>query len=230
MTTPAFHNSHTAVQYMSLAQAFDYLNASLFNSTLPTVLITFQRHANSRGYYSPGMFSARAGASGGIVDPSQGHTDEIALNPDTFKGRTDEEIFSTLAHEMVHLWECSRGRMPKSGYHTAVWADQMERIGLMPSDTGMPGGKRTGPRVTHYIIPGGLFATSYAEIMRRGIRIAWESAPKTEASKSKTKSKTKYTCAMCGLNAWAKPGATLACSKCDMAMICSGGTDDGDDD
>lgn len=227
---PEFHNSHTAVQYMSLAQAFDYLNASLFGSTLPTVLITFQRHANSKGYYSPGMFEARASVPGApSVDPLV-RSDEIALNPDTFKGRSDEEIFSTFAHEMVHLWECTGGRIPKSGYHTLAWADKMESIGLMPSDTGMPGGKRTGPRVTHYIIPGGLFAQAYAEIARRGVRIAWESAPKTASATKKAKSKTKFTCAMCGLNAWAKPDATLACSKCDLPMLSCDDTGEGGDE
>jgi len=33
----------------------------------------------------------------------------------------------------------------------------MESIGLMPSDTGEPGGKRTGQRMSDYPIEGGAF-------------------------------------------------------------------------
>jgi hypothetical protein len=33
----------------------------------------------------------------------------------------------------------------------------MEAIGLMPSSTGALGGKRTGDRVSHWIVPGGPF-------------------------------------------------------------------------
>jgi hypothetical protein len=29
----------------------------------------------------------------------------------------------------------------------------MESIGLVPSNTGLPGGKRTGQQMTHYIMP-----------------------------------------------------------------------------
>jgi predicted SprT family Zn-dependent metalloprotease len=30
--------------------------------------------------------------------------DELAMNPDSFTGCSDEEILSTLAHEMAHVW------------------------------------------------------------------------------------------------------------------------------
>jgi len=29
------------------------------------------------------------------------------MNPDSFTGRTDEAIMSTLAHEMAHVWQQS---------------------------------------------------------------------------------------------------------------------------
>jgi predicted SprT family Zn-dependent metalloprotease len=77
-------------------------------------------------------------------------TDEIALNPSCFKDRADAQIFSTLVHEMVHLWQFHFGSSSRSGYHNREWADRMEQLGLMPSYTGEPGGERTGQRVTHY--------------------------------------------------------------------------------
>jgi len=32
------------------------------------------------------------------------------MNPDSFTGRTDEEILSTPAHEMAHVWQQSPER------------------------------------------------------------------------------------------------------------------------
>lgn len=205
------NENHTQAQYMSLAQAFDYLNQTLFQGTLPSALVTFQRRANSRGHYSPGSFEARGDAT--IT------TDEIALNPDAFEGRTDEQIFSTLAHEMAHLWQQVHGKAPTRAYHDKQWAAKMEEIGLMPSDTGMPGGKKTGARVTHYIIPGGAFSQSYEALRQRGILISWQSAPRDPLAKSKLNSKTKYTCGLCGQNAWAKPNAEISCTPCDAPMF-----------
>jgi len=48
-----------------------------------------------KGYFSPDRFTGR-------VKDSAVH--EIALNPDAFTGKTDEEILATVAHEMVNGW------------------------------------------------------------------------------------------------------------------------------
>jgi len=50
----------------------------------------------------------------------------------------------------------------------------MESIGLMPSDTGSEGGKRTGPKMTHYIIPGDLFDTAADQLLTTALKsIGW---------------------------------------------------------
>jgi hypothetical protein len=59
----------------------DFFNGELFAGSLPQVLVTLQRHANSRGYFSPERFKGR-------VEKASVH--ELALNPDTFINRTDE--------------------------------------------------------------------------------------------------------------------------------------------
>ena len=69
----------TPVEYGGLQAAYDHFNAELFDGLLPAVFITYQRKTNSRGYFSPERFSARAGSVG---------RDEVALNPDTFIGRS----------------------------------------------------------------------------------------------------------------------------------------------
>ena len=43
--------------------------------------------------------------------------------------------------------------------------------------TGEPGGKETGQSVTHYIFPGGAYATAYAKLEGRGFQLHWQSAP-----------------------------------------------------
>ena len=55
------------------------------------MLVTLQRHAKARGYFAPERFT---GAS------RKRAVHELAMNPDSFTGRTDEAIMSTLAHEI----------------------------------------------------------------------------------------------------------------------------------
>jgi hypothetical protein len=76
----------TRTEYSGFQSAFDFFNAELFDGSLPSLLITLQRRANSRGYFSVKRFSGRK-ALDEIVH-------ELALNPDVFEGRSDEEIVS----------------------------------------------------------------------------------------------------------------------------------------
>jgi predicted SprT family Zn-dependent metalloprotease len=195
----------TPAQYRAFQEAYDFFNAELFAGSLPHVLVTLQRHANARGYFSPERFTGR-------IEKAAVH--ELALNPDTFTGRTDEEILSTLAHEMAHVWQQTHGTPPRRSYHDRQWAAKMKDTGLQPSTTGEPGGKETGDKVTHYIIPGGAYAKAYAKLKAKGFQLHWQSAPAGKDAKAKKASKTKFTCPDCGQNAWAKPDALLICGVC----------------
>lgn len=199
-------------QYVSLSAAFDFFNRRLFKPRLPPALITLQRKAGARGYYSARRFEARGGGSS--------TTDEIALNPATFEGRTDAQILSTLVHEMVHHWQDHFGHPSRGRYHNQEWADKMEEVGLIPSDTGEPGGARVGQSVTHYISQGGPFDLASQELLADGIRVQWQSRESvtSAASVRSSRSKTKYTCGGCGLNAWAKPEARIVCGDCGEEM------------
>jgi predicted SprT family Zn-dependent metalloprotease len=195
----------TPAEYRAFQEAYDFFNAELFAGSLPHVLVTLQRHANARGYFSPDRFTGR-------TEKAAAH--ELAMNPDTFTGRSDEEILSTLAHEMAHVWQQSHGTPPRRSYHDRQWAAKMKDIGLHPSTTGQPGGKETGQSVTHYIIPGGVYATAYAKLESRGFQLHWQSAPAGQQAKAKQASKTKFTCPDCGQNAWGKPDTLLICGVC----------------
>ena len=195
----------TPAQYRAFQEAYDFFNKELFAGSLPHVLVTLQRHANTRGYFAADRFTGR-------IKETAAH--ELALNPDSFTGRTDEQILSTLAHEMAHVWQQAHGTPPRRSYHDREWAAKMKEIGLQPTTTGEPGGKETGQSVTHYIIPGGAYAKAYAKLKARGLRLHWQSAPEGKQAKAKKASKTKFTCSDCGQNAWAKPDALLICGTC----------------
>ena len=145
--------SPTEITYNEFVVSYNFFNDRLFATTLPACLITLQRKARTRGYYSNKRFTTR---------DERDITDEIALNPACFRDRTDEEILSTLVHEMVHLWQYHFGTPSRGGYHNRECGDMMQSLGLMPSHNGELGGRRTGQRITHYIIM--LHITSYPMI------------------------------------------------------------------
>ena len=139
-----------------------------------------------------------------------------------------QEVLSTLAHEMVHQWQAYYGSPSRSAYHNKEWADKMESIGLMPSDTGKPGGKRTGQQMTHYIITGGLFEQACSSLLSDGFRLAWGeitddlgdddlTTKPGGGGKGKT-TRVKFTCPRCQANAWGKPSLKLICGDCLVVM------------
>jgi len=103
----------TLKEYQGFQRAYDFFNREFFAGSLPQVLVTLQRHANTRGYFSPERFHGR-------IDKAVVH--ELALNPDNFTDRTDEMILSTLAHEMAHVWQQTHGKAPTRCYHDRQWA------------------------------------------------------------------------------------------------------------
>lgn len=198
----------TPIEYVGLQEAYDHFNVELFDRTLPDTFITYQRKANSVGYFSPDRFSGRIEKFG---------RRELALNPDAFIGHSDEQILQTLVHEMCHAWQHHRGTAPARNYHNKEWSAKMKSIGLMPSSNGMVGGKDTGARMSDYIIPDGKFSHAYAKLAANGWKLNLQSAPR-QGPKGTPNSKTKFTCATCGQNAWGKPDLEINCRPCGIKM------------
>lgn len=153
----------TEEAYAELQQAYDFYNAELFCGELPLCLITFQRQKRTFGYFSKGRFGHRDARK----------VDEIALNPEYFVVVPMIEVLQTLVHEMTHLWQAHFGTPSRSCYHNAQWANKMEEIGLMPSETGMPGGKRVGQSMGDYPIAGGRFEQATKRLLSIGFAISW---------------------------------------------------------
>jgi predicted SprT family Zn-dependent metalloprotease len=153
----------TAEAYSELQQAYEHFNLHLYGGELPNCLITFQREKQTFGYFSKERFVNNDGTK----------TDEIALNPSWFAVVPLVEIMQTLVHEMAHLWQAHFGDPGRGRYHNEEWANKMETIGLMPSSTGRPGGKRTGDRIADYAIPNGKFLQACQTLFTQAFRVSW---------------------------------------------------------
>ena len=97
---------------------------------------------------------------------------------------------------MPHLWQHHFGKPSRTGYHNREWAVKMRAIGLIPSDTGEPGGKEIGQRVTHYIEEGGAFARACSGFLKIGAAVLYQDrAVEGDGAtrKKKAASKTEYT-------------------------------------
>ena len=212
----------TAETYQELQTAYDHFNKGLFGGSLPLCLITLQRKSQTYGYFCPERFVNRAGDM----------TDEIAMNPEWFAVRSVEEVLSTLAHEMAHLWQAHFGNPGRARYHNKEWGNQMEAIGLMPSNTGELGGKRTGDQMTHYVIEGGAFQGVCAGLLTTDYTLSWmdrfpaggdtagvEGVDGTEGKEPKKATRIKYSCPSCGINVWGKPALRLRCAECEDSPL-----------
>jgi hypothetical protein len=107
---------------------------------------------------------------------------------------------------MAHAWQWHFGKPSRSGYHNKEWAAKMREIGLMPTDTGEPGGKQTGQRVTHYIVEGGPFALQWQKLEASGYTLDYQDRDEDAARKARAeKLKVRYTCPACEAHSWGKP-------------------------
>ncbi len=109
----------------------------------------------------------------------------------------------------------------------------MKEVSLIPSSTGLPGGKQTGQRMTHYIAKGGLFANAFYKMPeafilpfttmanvsdRLGLLggVFKPSGVDKTLINNKKKYKTKYHCSICKVNVWGKPELKIICGICDV--------------
>src|SRR5262249_52169765 len=101
------------------------------------------------------------------------------------------------------------------------WASKMKQVGLMPSDTGQPGGKPTGQNMSHYIVNGGRFDHLCRKLLKEQM-VSWGSVAERMAHSlgaQGSASKVKFSCPLGQQNAWAKPSGSLICGKCYRYMV-----------
>jgi hypothetical protein len=155
--------SPTISFYSELQSAFDQFNSSLFEGKLPPCLITLRSSSHAYGYHHSKRF----------VSPQGEFLDELGMHPGFFTLRPIEEVLSTLVHEMVHHWQEHFGSPTQSNAHNREWGQKMKDVGLIPSNTALPGGKSTGRTMSHYIEPNGKFINACRDVVNSGFKIEW---------------------------------------------------------
>ena len=202
-TLEADDNLHDA-----LYAARDVFNAELFGDRLPSSVITLQRKNRSYGYFAAQQYGAKN---------KQKTRDEIALNH--FMG----QCLGTLAHEMVHQYQCHNGTPGRGSYHNKEWAAMMKSIGLQPTSTGDASGKPTGDKMTQMVIPGGPFETVANLLIQSGFALEWydraeilraELMKEEQAKPSKSGKRVKYVCPIEGCKEYGLSGfdASISCT------------------
>jgi hypothetical protein len=205
--------------YAQLARAYQWFNEKLFDGVLPPIegtpdakdsdvvlIFTAARKAKSQGYFSPNRWDQRGG-DGKVVH-------EVNLNPDHFYGKHDDWICSVLVHEMTHAWQYVHSENePNRNYHNREWAAKMEGLGLMPSNTNAPGGKRIGVSVGHYILKGGPFAKAFTQLADTGFKFELESKA-YNVKERKPSSKNEFFCRHGHQKTWGKAKLDLLCAVC----------------
>lgn len=204
-----------------------------FNNELPECFLNFSRGKSRKtaGFFRPSSWKTRE-------EKSQTIYHEISICPD-YIGKNIKDVFSTLVHEMVHLWQYEYGKPSPNGYHNKEWGRKLVNVGLFPSDTGKQGGKMNGTSMSHYILKEGVFEKAYqnmptalklpfiAEIEARflSLKDALRELDNNEenfvAAAKETRSKLKYSCPSCGINAWGKPRLYLECGDCKLRLEAS---------
>ena len=222
----------TTNQFQTLDDLYRYYNKKIFGGALPECIVNLSRKPNSYGFFAANLWGLSEEAQGSTIKET---IHEISLNPD-YLMRPSIEWHSTFVHEMVHLWQQEKGTPTRRAYHNREWADKMEQIGLMPSDTGAPGGKRTGQKMGHYIITGGFFDMAFQRLdpdELEELRLKYlpmasltesrktdENETGTERDgeagekKKKSGTRTKYSCS-CGNSLWGRSGLLIRCLDCD---------------
>ena len=142
----------TTQQFSTLDDLYAFYNVELFGAALPDCIINLSRRPRSRGFFAYNLWAAVY--KNNSEDTEYSH--EISINPD-YMLRPAIDWHSTFVHEMVHLWQFEFGKPARAYFHNREWVDKMESIGLIPSDTGKPGGKKIGQSIAHYIDPDGLY-------------------------------------------------------------------------
>ncbi|MBF0379850.1 MAG: SprT-like domain-containing protein [Magnetococcales bacterium] len=199
-------------QAFSYQAAFDYFNKKLFEGKLPPVILNFSRSgAKTAAFFAPGRWE-----NGNQKKNERKEVlDEISLNP-KWLGRTEEEVFSSLVHEMVHHWQFAFKTPPRKAYHNKEWAEKMLEVGLRP-DNGRGG--MTGTKVGHHIETDGAFQKAFAKLPQ-SYRLPWrvfiEGFVEPPKQPRKSGKRTKYTCPGCGLNIWGKEDLAVICKDCDL--------------
>jgi hypothetical protein len=202
----------TQTQFAAYQQIFDHFNRRLFENSLPDCMLSFsRRRSSSHALFTSAQWREGAGSAKA----------EISLNVKQLREAEPIEVMAVLVRQMVHLWQERYGHPSNNGYYNREWAEKMAEIGLMPSATGLPGGRRTGQGMKHFIEPEGRFSQAFSEMPQAYL---WPFSPAVLEGKKRERytEKVTYRCPGCGAKVWGKGGLGLIC-ECGRVFACETG-------
>ncbi|WP_323114872.1 hypothetical protein [Pseudomonas guariconensis] len=200
-----------------LHQAYRVINERFFSGALPGCEIRFSTRLGSDGHYRPGALPS------GEFCPA---LDLIAIGAHL----SSSKMIESLAHQACHQYRQHAGQPPRRAYHDQVWADKMVEIGLQPSSTGLPGGRMTGQKVSHYLVENGGMSLLIRELLDHGLDITLAAAVGPgggrRGARKQAWARTKYTCAGCKKSVLGGDQYNLVCGDCQLPLapeLASGG-------
>ena len=212
----------TLLQFQAIQEAYDFYNKELFYPVFGQLLSPVMLSLNdnykrvSYGYYAFDKYKDEEGNLLSLIN----------LTPE-YLTRTFIKVMGTLVHEMCHHYQYTLGvkKGKRTAYHDKEFAEIMERVGLICSTTGEPGGKQTGRRVSHYVLDGGAFeklTIDAPESLKTPFTInnnlfGRERNFRDEHSKT-LKLKIKYECPNCKNKVWGKPNLQINCVPCNTIL------------
>jgi len=222
-------NTPTAKQFKAFEGGYDYFNDLLFNGSLPPVILNLSRKSKAMGFVAPFRWRKSEDEEG------KGSIHELSINPEILS-MSAIDVYSTLVHEMCHIWQYEHGKPSRNGYHNKQWANKMETVGLIPSHTGREGGNKTGQNMSDYPKKNGVFLKALDK-MPDEFKLPFTSVEgdrrisnnalmglinlmEGEETTSKSGKRTKYTCS-CGFNVWGKDGLKITCDECKTSFVSS---------
>ena len=184
-------------KFAPLEYLFHYYNQELFHGELYDCLMN--RKKGAAGFFALERW----------IDAQK---QNMQKTPPLYPEWESMEFHAAFVHEMVHVWQHISGKPSRAGYHNAEFARKMEEIGLIPSSTGEPGGKKTGQKMSQYSPPVGSFINKYKEFWEKDIE--YKLLPVLESTTASGTSKTKYQCPACGKKIWGKTNELVPCYEC----------------
>lgn len=200
--------------YEFLYKVFDFYNKELFGGLLPYVVITLEEREGVRGYFSPSSFK----------DGREKLIGKFCINPKFFVPGNEWRVFSTIVHEMCHLYMKKSGENVVKGYHSKAWSALMESIGLLPTSNGKEDGKKTGFSMTHLVIKGGLFEKKTRELVEKeGMKFILFSSELKKGEEERVSEKSvpgrrvRYSCDCSSF--WGRKGMNVHCNECNKDFV-----------
>ena len=166
----------TQAFYEQLSSVAAHFNQALFDDALPNPLFTLKRGLGPLGYATTDRWVRGKG------EP----VCEITLNPTLFSRLPWLTLFQTIVEQQCRIWQQLHGTPGRVGYCNNELANKLTAVGLVPSSTGEPGGKRVGQGIATYIQPDGKFLNACIAYVKGGTRsaasIRWTSNDAQKAS------------------------------------------------